>query len=121
VGAPYDDSGATDTGAAYLFTPSDGSLVQVFNNPPQNAFDHFGQTVVAGPAGPVIGAPGPSRVYVYQPAASTVSATLAVRSASAITAAGPAPRCGNGIREGDEQCDDGNSIDTDDCRNDCTL
>src|SRR5262249_56147091 len=69
----------------------------------------------------VIGAPGPSRVYVYQPAASTVSATLAVRSASGITAAGAAPRCGNGIREGDEQCDDGNSIDTDDCRNDCTL
>src|SRR5262249_27461620 len=36
VGAPYDDSGATDTGAASLFPPSDGSLVQVFNNPPQN-------------------------------------------------------------------------------------
>ncbi len=53
VGSPYDDSGARDTGAAYLFDPSSGKLVQVFNNPAQNEFDHFGQTVVAGPAGPV--------------------------------------------------------------------
>jgi cysteine-rich repeat protein len=122
VGSPYDDNGARDTGAAYLFDPSSGKLVQVFNNPAQNEFDHFGQTVVAGPAGPVIGAPGPSRVYVYQPAASTLAAsTLAARNASGITAAGPTPHCGNGIREGNEQCDDGNSIDTDDCRNDCTL
>lgn len=29
--------------------------------------------------------------------------------------------CGNGIAEGDEQCDDGNENDTDACRNDCTM
>ena len=29
------------------------------------------------------------------------------------------PRCGNGIREEYEQCDDGNLIDTDACRNNC--
>jgi cysteine-rich repeat protein len=28
--------------------------------------------------------------------------------------------CGNEIREASEECDDGNTIDTDDCRNDCT-
>jgi cysteine-rich repeat protein len=29
--------------------------------------------------------------------------------------------CGNGIREGIEQCDDGNRVDTDGCLNNCTL
>jgi cysteine-rich repeat protein len=29
--------------------------------------------------------------------------------------------CGNGIKEPDEACDDGNRIDTDACRNNCTL
>src|SRR5262245_21473584 len=29
--------------------------------------------------------------------------------------------CGNGIREGDEECDDGNTIDTDACTNGCFL
>lgn len=33
----------------------------------------------------------------------------------------PAPVCGNGVKESGEQCDDGNTIDTDACRNDCTL
>jgi cysteine-rich repeat protein len=118
VGAPYEDSGgATDSGVAYLFEPASGNLAQVFNNPAQNAFDRFGQSLVAGPAGPVIGAPGPSRVYVYQSA----SGGLTLRNARGITAAASGPRCGNGIVEGAEQCDDGNSIDTDDCRNDCTL
>jgi cysteine-rich repeat protein len=32
-----------------------------------------------------------------------------------------APRCGNGVVEAGEQCDDGNMINTDACRNNCTL
>jgi len=31
------------------------------------------------------------------------------------------PCCGNGVKEGGEQCDDGNSNDGDQCKNDCTL
>jgi cysteine-rich repeat protein len=31
------------------------------------------------------------------------------------------PMCGNGIPEGTEQCDDGNSDDADGCRGDCTT
>ncbi len=31
------------------------------------------------------------------------------------------PYCGDGIVNGTEQCDDGNQIDTDECKNDCTL
>src|SRR3989344_3346005 len=30
------------------------------------------------------------------------------------------PQCGNSIVEGGEECDDGNSIDTDSCKNNCT-
>jgi cysteine-rich repeat protein len=29
--------------------------------------------------------------------------------------------CGDGVRDGAEQCDDGNYVDTDSCRNDCTY
>ena len=32
----------------------------------------------------------------------------------------PAPACGNGIKEGAEQCDDGNQVNTDTCSNTCT-
>jgi hypothetical protein len=44
-----------------------------------------------------------------------------VRSES-IRAVGPTSgaRCGNGIVEAGEACDDGNGVDTDDCRNDCS-
>jgi cysteine-rich repeat protein len=29
--------------------------------------------------------------------------------------------CGDGVKQDDEECDDGNDIDNDECRNDCTL
>ena len=32
-----------------------------------------------------------------------------------------APRCGDGVVQGSEACDDGNDIDDDACRNDCSL
>jgi cysteine-rich repeat protein len=32
---------------------------------------------------------------------------------------GPEPTCGNGIKEGSEECDDGNQVDTDTCSNAC--
>jgi cysteine-rich repeat protein len=33
---------------------------------------------------------------------------------------GADPMCGNGMPEGDEECDDGNLVNTDACKNDCT-
>jgi cysteine-rich repeat protein len=33
----------------------------------------------------------------------------------------PAPVCGNGVKESGEQCDDGNTVDDDNCRNNCTT
>src|SRR5437763_503054 len=116
VGAQLDDAGALDTGAAYLFDGGTGALLQTFPNPAQGAFDHFGFALAAGPSGLLVGAPGPSRVYVFRPAG---QASAALR-AETIRPAARVPRCGNGIVEPGEECDDGNAVDTDDCRNNCT-
>jgi len=116
IGAPGDDTAALDTGAAYLFDAGTGTLLQTFLNPAQGAFDHFGFAVAAGPSGLLVGAPGPSRVYVFRPIA---QASSALRPATIRPAVG-GPRCGNGIVEPGEECDDGNAVDIDDCRNDCT-
>ncbi len=37
------------------------------------------------------------------------------------TTDGPEAECGNGVVEGDEECDDGNDVQTDDCLNTCTA
>jgi cysteine-rich repeat protein len=115
VGAPLSDDRAADTGIVYLFEPATGQLVQTFRNPPQGPFDNFGFAVAAGGAGLLVGSPGPSRVYVFDPIA-----TVAALRTTAPLAAVAASQCGNGLVEADEACDDGNDVDTDDCRSDCT-
>jgi len=116
VGAPGVHTVALDTGAAYLFDGGTGALLQALLNPAQGAFDHFGSAVAIGAPGLLVGAPGTSRVYVFRPIAQAPSA---LHPATIEPAAG-APRCGDGIVEPGEACDDGNSVDTDDCRNDCS-
>jgi len=39
----------------------------------------------------------------------------------AAPAPAPAPVCGNGVVEGDEQCDDGNTVSRDGCSATCTI
>jgi cysteine-rich repeat protein len=116
VGAPFVDTAAVDTGAAYLFDGGTGALLETLLNPAQGAFDHFGFGVAAGASGLLVGAPGPSRVYVFRPTGQASAAPRAVR----IEASAGGPRCGDGIVEPPEKCDDGNTVDTDDCRNDCS-
>jgi hypothetical protein len=46
IGAPYDDQGATDAGAAYLFS-TNGTLLTTFTNPTPAVGDWFGYSVAA--------------------------------------------------------------------------
>ena len=78
IGAPGTHAGAQDTGVAYLVDPSPRAITRI-DNPAQGAFDRFGSSVASGPSGPIIGAPGPNRVYVYSGDGGTTS--LAVRNA----------------------------------------
>lgn len=56
IGAPYDDTGALDTGAAYLFSTA-GSLLNTYTNPASVSGDSFGKCVAGvGADKPVIGA-----------------------------------------------------------------
>jgi hypothetical protein len=57
IGAPYDDTGASDAGVAYLFS-TNGALLTTFTNPTPAAVDHFGFSVAAvGTDRVLIGAP----------------------------------------------------------------
>jgi hypothetical protein len=46
IGAPKDPAGATEAGAAYLFS-TNGTLLTILTNPTPAAFDHFGASVSA--------------------------------------------------------------------------
>ena len=72
VGAPSDDTGATDAGRAYLFDGSTWELLETFDNPDPQAHDHFGSSVAGVGNYVVIGAnqsnnPGPGVAYLFAP------------------------------------------------------
>ena len=58
IGARYDDTGATDSGAAYLFDGSTGVRLRTFLNPTPAASDYFGSSVAAVGNNVLIGAYG---------------------------------------------------------------
>ncbi len=57
IGAPYDDTGKTDAGAAFLFNPATGDLVRVFQAPTPAAGELFGRAVAAAGDQILVGAP----------------------------------------------------------------
>jgi hypothetical protein len=120
VGAPSADDTVADAGLVHLFDGATGQLRQTFRNPPQGAFDRFGFTLAADATSLVVGSPGPARVYLFDAVAPVVEAALVAPGARALASEPVAGSCGNGLVEAGEDCDDGNAIDTDDCRNDCT-
>ena len=123
VGAPLTSNREPKAGAAYLFDTRSCMLLQTFLSPDAPlGDDRFGSSVSAGPSGPVIGSSGRGRVYVYmrsqpQGMAAVLSMLRDTLVPSAIAAG---PQCGNGVLDAGEVCDDGNDVDTDDCRNDCS-
>ncbi|GCL53807.1 integrin alpha beta-propellor repeat protein [Microcystis aeruginosa NIES-3806] len=57
IGAPYDSTGASDAGSAYLFDTTTGTLQQTFNNPTAEDDDNFGYSVSLSGTSALIGAP----------------------------------------------------------------
>jgi hypothetical protein len=56
IGAPFDDTGATNSGAAYLFDTATGALLRTFANPTPSADDNFGFSVALSGTRALIGA-----------------------------------------------------------------
>src|SRR5438093_1573720 len=57
VGAPFDDTAASDAGAAYLLDPATGALVTTLLEPAPAASDQFGAAVAAVGSDLLVGAP----------------------------------------------------------------
>ena len=79
IGAPYDDTSATDAGSAYLFDTTTGNLLQTFNNPTPEDLDLFGYSVSLSGTSALIGAIGDNTgasftgsAYLYEPVPQTV-------------------------------------------------
>ena len=58
VGAPGDDTGASDAGAAFVFAARTGSLIQRLPNPTPTASESFGASLAVEGDTLVVGAPG---------------------------------------------------------------
>ena len=56
IGAPWDDTGARESGVAYLFNANTGQLIHTFLNPRPNANDQFGYSVAIDGRNVVVGA-----------------------------------------------------------------
>ncbi|MGH7494510.1 MAG: DUF1566 domain-containing protein, partial [bacterium] len=58
IGSPFDDTGAIDAGAAYLFNGSSGALLHTFANPTPASGDEFGIAIAGvGSNNVLVGAP----------------------------------------------------------------
>lgn len=69
IGTPGNDSGATDSGAAYLFDRTTGALLETYLNPTPADYDRFGSSVaIVGDniaIGELIGFSNPGHVYLF--------------------------------------------------------
>jgi hypothetical protein len=101
IGAHGDNAGATDAGAAYLFS-TNGVLLNTFTNPTPATNEYFGSSVaVAGTDRLLIGAYGDSTgataagaVYLFSPAAQTPEApslTIRLTPSNTVAVSWPSP------------------------------
>jgi hypothetical protein len=83
VGAPYDDTGASSAGSAYIFDATTGNLLHTLANPTPAANDSFGvsvavsgNTVVVGVYNDDTGAPNAGSAYIFDAATGNLLYTL---------------------------------------------
>src|SRR5205807_2562117 len=83
VGSLWDDTGAEDTGSAYVFNATSGALVATLNTPTPASNDDFGvsvavsgNNVVVGALGDDTGAEDSGSAYVYNATTGALLATL---------------------------------------------
>jgi hypothetical protein len=90
VGAPYDDTGAQDAGAAYLFDGLTGRLLRTFVNPTPVQNGQFGSSVATMGNHVLVSAPGnevDGAIYLFDASSTTLTTTSG--SASAIWPSSP--------------------------------
>ena len=98
-GGAYDDTGATDAGAVYVFDAATGNLLSTLLNPTPAASDNFGFSVAASESTVLVGAPmtTPARPTRVRPTSSTPPRASCSRRSStprrqaATASAGPWP------------------------------
>ncbi|WP_442506614.1 hypothetical protein SH528x_005468 [Novipirellula sp. SH528] len=83
VGAQYDDTGASDSGSAYVFNATTGALLATLENPTPESSDQFGSsvavsgnTVVVGAQYDDTGASDSGSAYVFNATTGALLATL---------------------------------------------
>jgi Ca2+-binding RTX toxin-like protein len=76
VGAPRDDTDATDSGQAYLFNATTGALFATLPNPSPSNGDLFGQSVSVSGNTVVVGAVNSGQAYVFDATTGALIATL---------------------------------------------
>ena len=146
VGAPGNNVGATDSGAAYLFDGTTGALLHAFLNPVPVQYAFLGQAVAALGNDILVGGSypdaSPGTAYLFDAGSGMLVQTLVApnpmpgdRFGFSLATAGTdflvgspdAPAlhlfdaCGNGVIAPLEQCDDGNLAAGDGCSPTCKL
>jgi hypothetical protein len=80
VGAPYDDTGGTEWGAAYLFDGATGALLRTIVNPGPSLYGHFGSSVAGSGVDLLIGGSGfyggAKTAYLYDGSTGSVLQTF---------------------------------------------
>jgi cysteine-rich repeat protein len=102
IGAPFETTTASESGAAYLYDGPTGGLLESIPNPRPGLNRRFGRALAYTHGDVLIGSPGYADAATAQGAAYLIGIT-----------------CGDGVLDPGETCDDGNMRDGDCCSSAC--